>query len=705
MSRFRGILMCLFAALVSGAGLSALYAQDLPVLNRELTRQITQEISGDAAYEHIRFQTQFHRPRGGSDGFWKVAEYMEQTARQFGLTDVQLIKQASTSRPWNARFGDLWIVGPEPERIASSIQSVLHLADYSRATDVTGELVDIGAGAPEDYQGVDVSGKVVMTYGSLGTVMREAVGNRGALGVLWYPSPFSPMSGTSGAGLSRPDQLRWISIPSQDSDGYAPTFAFGISARQGVRLSNMLAQVEEPVMVHALVDAAFDSEQGTEPWQAMVEGFIRGTEPDLGQDVVLTSHLQEEAQSANDDASGAASMLEIGRALNRLIEEGRIPRPRRNLRFWWVNEISSQRQYFADNPEAHHEMWVNINQDMVGANQAQDVMRKQNITRVPAARFHFFNDVVESVIEYMVTVNNYELAQAQAGTPFYPEPHMAHLGSRHRYNAEVIFFHSNSDHMTFNEAPIGVPGTSFTNMPDRYIHSSDDDLWNVDRTQLGRNAVAVALMAYTMASADGSTAPTLAAETVGRGMERLGRNVRLTQTWIAQESDKDVAYHQGVDQVAYAVEREVAAISSLGEIDANSGEQVESLLEELERRSDQAMREIQLAYRQATGQNRLPRRSSSETESNLAGLRPSIAAGPTEFLTGRGQIAGVGGLHGLMAHEILSAIDGERSGLDIYRFVAAEAREAGAHYYGVVTAGAVLQYLENASEVGLVNLR
>ena len=125
----------------------------------------------------------------------------------------------------------------------------------------------------------------------------------------------------------------------------------------------------------------------------------------------------------------------------------------------------------------------------------------------------------------------------------------------------------------------------------------------------------------------------------------------------------------------------------------------------MERRSDQAIREIQLAYRQATGQSRLPRRGLSETESNLEGLQPSIAAGPTEFLTGRGQIAGVRGLHGLMAHEILNAIDGERSGLDIYRFVAAEAREAGAHYYGVVTAGAVLQYLENASEVELIALR
>lgn len=705
MLKFSGTLVVLLVGLFH-AGLDfGIAAQQLPVLDQEYTRQITQEISGDAAYEHIRYQTQFHRPRGGSDGLWRVAEYMEETARQIGLTDAKLIKQAYGTRPWNARFADLWIVEPEPERIASTLQSVLHLADYSRSTDVTGELVDIGAGEPEDYEGVDVQGKVVMTHGSLNGVMREAVGSRGALGVLWYPSPYSPMSGTSGAGLSRPDQIRWIRVSPEGGDGYEPTFAFNISARQGVSLSHKLARSEEPVMVRAVVDAAFESQQGTEPWQVMVEAYIRGTEPGLGQDIVLTSHLQEEAQSANDDASGAASMLEIGRALNRLFEEGRLPRPRRNIRFWWVTEISSQRQYFADHPEAHNQMWVNINQDMVGANQAQDVMRKQNITRLPAARFHFFNDVVESVIDYMVTTNKYELAQAQAGIPFYPEPHLSHLGSRHRYSAEVIFFHCNSDHMTFNEAPIGVPGTSFTNMPDRYIHSSDDDLWNVDRTQLGRNAAAVALMAYTMANADGSMTQSFAAQTVGRGIERLGQNVRLAQTWIANSTDKSAAYHNAVDQVWYATERERLAINSLSEIDAGTGASLDGLLNELERRGEQALRDVQLAYRQATGQRRMPGRDLSGAERELDELRPAIAAGPTEFLTGRGEIANPPGLHRLMGHEILNAVNGERSGYDIYRFVAAEAREAGAHYYGVVTAEAVLRYLENTADVGLITLR
>ncbi|UCC84501.1 MAG: M28 family peptidase, partial [Gemmatimonadota bacterium] len=347
-------------------------AQELPVLDREAARLIMQEISGDASYEHIRYQTQFHRPRGGSNGLWRVAEYFEAKAREFGLENVSLIKQASSGRPWNAKFGDLWIVEPEPERIASTLQSVLHLGDYSRPTDVTGELIDIGAGTEEELDGLDVSGKVVLTYGSASGAMTRAVRDRGALGVVWYPNPFS-----EGMAIY-PDQLQWVRAAGGSSTDFEPTFVFGLSLRQGLALRSRLQRTDEPIIVRAVVESEFTSMQGSEPWQVMVEAFISGTEPGLGQDIVLTGHMQEEATSANDDASGCANVLEIARAFNKLINEGRLPRPRRNLRFWWVTEIGSQRQYFADNPEAHHEMWVNINQDMSGANQAQDVMRVQN---------------------------------------------------------------------------------------------------------------------------------------------------------------------------------------------------------------------------------------------------------------------------------------------------------------------------------------
>ncbi len=684
-------------------------AQELQLLDRAHTQLITQEISGDAAYEHIRYQTQFHRPRGGADGLWAVAEYFAAKARAYGLSDVQLIKQASSTRPWNARFADLWILEPEPVRIASTLQSVLHLADYSRSADVTAELVDLDGGREADYEGKEVEGKIVLSYGPLSQVMRQAVCERGAAGVISYPNPFAPDIGVNlgggGAGRDRPDQLPWASLPSEGSEDCEPTFAFILSVRQGVQLRNRLQQAREPVVVHAVVDAAFDSRQGAEPWQVMVEAFIPGTEPDLRQDIVLTGHLQEEGFSANDDASGCASTLEVARALNRLIDEGRLPRPKRNLRFWWVTEISSQRQYFADHPEAHHSMWVNVNQDMVGANQALDVMRKQNVTRLPATRFHFFNDVVESVVDYMVATNTFELAQIFQAIPLYPEPHVAHLGTQHRYNAEMIYFHTLTDHMTFLEAPIGVPGVSFTNMPDRFIHSSDDDLWTVDRTQLGRAAASVALMAYIMASADGDDVPRLAAATVGRGIERLGRNVGIAMLLIASAEDRRASYHDALDQIWYAAEREVMALGSLKEIDPAAARLADRLLEELERRGDQAARDLEVAYREFTGQSPPARRPGTETLEQLADMRPALIAGPTEFLTGRGRVGFVPGLNPHMAFEIENAVNGKRSGLDIYRFVAAEAREAGAHYYGTVTPEAVLRLLQNLAEAELIRLQ
>ncbi len=696
------IAICLALGVLAAVPRAA--AQELPVLEPQYTQLITQEVSGDAAYEHVRHNTHFHRPRGGSDGLWAVAEYYESKAREYGLVDVKLIKQASTSPPWNARFADLWIVGSQPERVASTLQSALHLADYSRSADVTGELVDIGAGGAADYEGKDLEGKVVLTYGSIDDAMREAVWGRRALGVVWYPSPFGTMTVASAAGFSEPDQLRWGNVPREGENGQEPTFAFVLSVRQGIQLSNRIAAADAPIVVRAVVESEMSSSQGTEPWQVMVEAYLRGSEPGLGQDVVLTGHMQEEGFSANDDASGTASILEIGRALNKLIEEGGLPRPKRNIRFWWVTEISSQRQYFADNPTAHHDIWVNVNQDMVGANQAQGVMRKQNVTRVPAMRFHFLNDVVESVVDYMVLTNTAELAQAQAGVPFYPRPHVAHLGTQHRFNAAMIFFHNNSDHMTFTEAPIGVPAVSFTNMPDHYIHSSDDDLWNIDRTQLGRSAASVALIAYVMASADDRSASRLGATTFGKGLERLGQNLRVALQRMAAASDVATAYHEAVDQVWYAVERERMALRSLNEIGPRVASAVDELLEELGQWEAQAEKDIVMAYRHQTGE--LPEsRALSGAEQRLAELKPVLVAGPTEFLEGRGRIDSVPSLHSLMAFEVLNGVNGERSGHDIYRFVVAEAREAGAHYYGVVTPEAVMEYLENVEEAGLIRLR
>jgi hypothetical protein len=181
-------------------------AQDLPLLDPAKVRLLSQEISGDAAYKHIRFLSQLHRPRG-SEKLWAAATYVEAKAKEAGLTRVALIKQALTEPPWNTNFADLWIVGDRPERIASTLQNDVHLADHSRPADVTAELVDIGGGTDTEITGKDVRGKIVLTFGQIATVMRSVVIGRGASGVIVYPDPAAPPNGVIGAGLGRPEQV------------------------------------------------------------------------------------------------------------------------------------------------------------------------------------------------------------------------------------------------------------------------------------------------------------------------------------------------------------------------------------------------------------------------------------------------------------------------------------------------------------------
>ena len=333
-----------------------LAGQSLKYLSPEEESYLKGEISGDAAYEHLRHNTQFHRPRGGAEGLMEVARYYEQKARDYGLADVRLIRQKASYRAWNARSAELWIVEPAVERIASTVQTPIHLVDNSRAADVTAELVDVGQGTSEkDYQGKQVEGRIVLAWGAPAAVMKEAVGKRCAAGLVLRPDPRSPR------WFGYPDQVRWLTLPGADSQDRI-TFAFGISYRQGAELAARIAAAKQPLQVRARVDASFSEEK----WQVMVEGFLRGTAIQ-DQDIVLTGHMQEEKYSANDDGSGCANVAEIARTLSKLIREGSLAPPRRNIRFWWVTEIGSERQYFADNPGEARKMLANINSDMVGA--------------------------------------------------------------------------------------------------------------------------------------------------------------------------------------------------------------------------------------------------------------------------------------------------------------------------------------------------
>ena len=216
--------------------------------------------------------TQYHRPRGGDNNLWTVAQYHERKAREYGLTDVSLIKQASTTRPWNATFADLWIDGPS--RSGSRARSVGGPPGRLQPSrDVRGELIDIGGRTAAELAGKELTGKVVLTTGSVNAVMPR----RSAIAAPWescgIPALQSAQRHRWEQGL-HPDQIRWVSIASGPVNG-KERFAFVLSTRQGVALRNRLLAGPVRSMPWS---SEFGSLHGTEPWQVMVEGYIRGTD-------------------------------------------------------------------------------------------------------------------------------------------------------------------------------------------------------------------------------------------------------------------------------------------------------------------------------------------------------------------------------------------------------------------------------------------
>ncbi len=351
-----------------------------------------------------------------------------------------------------------------------------------------------------------------------------------------------------------PDQVAYSRVPVENSAGEPSGWAFMILPCTGTILKNLIKQSgseNESVMLKVDIETEFKEN----PEQGYVWGEIKGTEIH-NQDIVLTSHLQEERPSANDNSSGSANMVEIGRTMNRLIKEGRIPRPKRDITFYWANEIS---------PEEKNSMLININQDMVGAKQSMG-SRVQHIIRTPHSIPSYLSDVIESITEYVIMTNSAFLAAGDAGTPQpFSKPIYSHLGTRERYNTMIVPYFDSSDHLVFNEAVVGVPGVGLINLPDTYIHSTADDLYNIDQTQLKRNAFIVAATLLYIANSGNEGVPAITSEVYSRALIRIAKDLNTALNHI-QKSSKDNLiqnYGEAKNLIAQAIIRETKAVESV----------------------------------------------------------------------------------------------------------------------------------------------
>lgn len=688
-------------------------AQTTPFLSDEEIRTLSNEISGDRAFEHIRWLTHWHRD-SGMEGFFKARDYVMQAARDSGLDEVRFIEQPLLGPNYTARAGELWMVEPVELKLADIGEHAVYLADMSRDADVTAELVDVGDGTEESLKGLDVRGKIVLTSGPAQRAVNNAVAKGGAVGVVTYETS----EGRS--PLDHPDQIAWSRIDPEPPAGTKGTFAFVLPPRKGDTLRRLLqtkgtqdlfATGKPAPGGRVRLKAKVDTEFGPTPGKTgFVEAVIRGTRPG-SQQIVLTAHLQEEQGSANDDGSGCANLLELARAFNRLIKEGKIKRPQRDLRFWWTDEIYSEYQHFGKHPDEVKRILANVHQDMTGANLSMGD-RVQHLIFAPHSRTSYLDAVFESVGTYLIRTNNAFLAASRQGG--LPRPHTRPLystrGTRQGYNARFVPHFGSSDHLVFLEGAVGIPAVALINWDDPFIHSSEDDLFQIDQTQLRRNNFLIGALAYFLANADDARVPLLLSETYAQGRGRLANDLQAAMRVLRDSAaEPGGGWWRAQTIVEQGVEREARALASVRAFVGESREAARMVDEMSRAESADGGTRAQLAafYRQLHRAAPPARVALTEAEQAASRKVPSNVASLEAYFANRQKVpfAAGGRLHGLMRAEVYNFVDGRRSYYDIYKAVYAEASAAGSWYYGTVALEDVVRLLDAAVEAGALTLR
>jgi aminopeptidase YwaD len=685
---------------------SATNAQETPFLTDAEIRMLINELSGDRSFEQIRILTQWHRD-SGMDGYFEAANYVVDQAKKAGLEDVRFIEQVMEGPNYTAKSAELWIVEPIEIKLADIGDHAVYLADGSSDADVTAEVVWIGTGTKAELENIDVNGKIVLINGSPGTAVTNAVWGKGAVGVISYTTSESK------SPMDFPDQIAWTRIQVTAPEGKQGTFAFNLPPRKGETLKKMLqtnsmqdffATGKKTMGGKVVVRAKVDTEISKAPGRTgFVEGWIKGSKYH-DQQIVLTAHLQEEQGSANDDGSGSANLLEIARTLNKLIAEGKIQRPLRDIRFWWTDEIYSEYRYFRDNPTEPSKLMINLHQDMVGAKQSIG-SRIQHLIYAPHSITSYLDAVFESVGTFVINTNNAFITAGRMGG--LPRPHSRPIystrGTKESFGARFVPFFDSSDNLNFVEGAIGVPSVALINWDDYYIHSSDDDLWQIDQTQLERNAFIIASMAYYFGKVEKDQTNLLLAETYTQGNRRLANDLQASFNQIQTNPNKDEGWKNANLIIEQGIQREVRALNSISKIAGNdqaSNRSIATVVAQMKLKEAVLLNESSDYYKRLNGVDKTPVIKLNTQE--LAASKKVVANQPvldTYFENRVDYTPGIN-LHPTMRFELFNFVNGKRSYYDIYKALKAEASAAGTWYYGTVTLDDVTKLLDVNVEKG-----
>jgi aminopeptidase YwaD len=246
--------------------------------------KIVKRIKVENIYNHIAELSK--NPRvAGTPGEKAAVDYIKDQFESYGYkTELQAFDIYSYTEP---SLIELRVDGMTFESGPSNFT-------YGINGEVTNELVYVGLGAPGDFEGKDVEGKIALiergTYSFTEKILNAA--EAGAAAVIIYNNADGVINGTLG----------------EPNDEYIPSLA--ITQGQGLALKERLDK-GETVTATLKVEGA-KTDQAT---SHNVVATKEATQKSTGELVLVGAHHDsvEGAPGANDDASGTATVLELAR--------------------------------------------------------------------------------------------------------------------------------------------------------------------------------------------------------------------------------------------------------------------------------------------------------------------------------------------------------------------------------------------------------
>lgn len=649
-------------------------------------RLLAAEISGEIAYRYTDAISRFDRVQASS-GWHDAAVWIRGELERLGYKDIALegwpsdgSRRYGTFRSvigWRAKSAELLLTSPRRERLCSYEEVPLSLVKHSGPGHAEAELVDVGSGLGEEaYRGRDVKGRIILATGPTAGVMKEAVLDRGALGVLTYFAPDTRPG--------YPNMIRYTALWPRWEDRGKLGFAFNLSKNQGAVLKRLLEEGQK-VVLRADVEAEFFPTE-IETLSAAFPGT-----GDADDEVVIVGHLCHPTPSANDNASGSGGMLEMARALKKLVDTGGLPAPRRTIRFLWVPEFNGLLPYVVAHLDRTRRSLAAINCDMIG----EDLHRTGgmlSVFKTPDSRPTYLNDLVG---DFAALAGRLDLRSLN--------------GSDHPFAWRMEDYSGGSDHVVFNDGSLGVPSVML-NRGDTFHHTSLDTMDKVDPTELRRSSFIALAAAYYIASAAEPEARSTARLVARNGLARLAGNYYDALAALESAATPEAlhaANRRLLNVVAHSVRRETAAILSVGAfVNGPLPKDIAAFRVQADNLAASFSGEAATVYRRrcAALKTKPSAVTASDAERRLARSVPVRAPGfigplENDYVEEKlgAEAARAVELPGDLAYEALNFVDGRRSLADIALALDAE--------YGFPEPGRLEPFFEALEKSGLILLK